>query len=168
MTPACPTCRQPVRPWESVLFKGQDTYHVMCLSIDDEVFSMEEDAVGSNLVVGAEESASLPGSVAGFDDFGAFLAEMQRVHDAKGKGYDGGKLGSYVNHREAAEFAGIPPWVSPLLRVREKMQRLQSAIADPSAEINVLEEMLDGANLFGIAAVLYSQWKQSRNEGGTS
>lgn len=84
--------------------------------------------------------------------FHEFTQTMQALHDRKGKGYDG--VRQYENHR-AVEAFGFAPWVYPVIRANEKLKRLaRAASGQDEGVVDVLEELVDIANLAGIAWVL--------------
>lgn len=90
-----------------------------------------------------------------YEKFHAALKEIAQLHDVKGADYDGSNGSEYQNHRAILKW-GIPAWKSPMLRIGEKLARIQVAAQNNTLKNESVEDSLqDIAVLSLIALVLY-------------
>lgn len=94
--------------------------------------------------------------MAGDPRFHALLAEIAELHDKKQEDY-GRTTDPFANVRASEEW-GIPAWVGALIRLNDKVRRLQKlsqsgSLANESAE----DSMRDIAVYALIALVLYRE-----------
>ena len=93
--------------------------------------------------------------------FARVLDELWAMHCRKGADYgDGADV--FANVRASEEF-GLPAWQGAVLRANDKMARLKSYVRTGTlANEGVEDSLLDAANYFAIALVLYRERKDSR------
>ena len=88
--------------------------------------------------------------------FHALLGQLGRLHDRKQNDY-GGSTDPFANVRASHDW-GIKPWVGALVRLNDKVKRLQKfaqrgSLANESAE----DSMLDIAVYALISLILYRE-----------
>lgn len=104
-----------------------------------------EDITGENLA-----------EILGDPRFHAILKEMGELHDRKQQDY-GSDTDAFANVRASEQF-GVEPWIGALVRLNDKVTRLQAfarkgELANESAE----DSMLDIAVYAIIALILYRE-----------
>ena len=88
--------------------------------------------------------------------FKAVLAELQAMHDRKGADY--GKTTDPYNNVRASEDWGIEPWVGAMVRLSDKVRRLQKAAQGGTlANESVEDSLLDIPVYAIIALILYRE-----------
>jgi hypothetical protein len=88
------------------------------------------------------------------------LAELGALHDRKQADY-GRDTDPLANVRASGEW-GVPPWVGAMIRLHDKVRRLQTAAAGrPLANESVIDSLNDIAVYAIIARVLYEQATES-------
>lgn len=88
--------------------------------------------------------------------FRAVLDELWEMHCRKGADY-GTDSDQFANVNSASEF-GVEPWRAALLKCNDKMTRLKAYCRRGTlANEGVEDSLLDAANYFAIAAVLFRE-----------
>lgn len=96
---------------------------------------------------------------AGDPRFHALLAEMGELHARKARDY-GANQDPLANLRRSAVF-GIPPWKATLVRMGDKVQRLQAYCVNGSlANEGVEDTLMDLAAYSLLALILHREEKQ--------
>jgi hypothetical protein len=95
--------------------------------------------------------------------FHEILKELGDLHDKKQRDYGHGN-DPFANVRSSAEW-GVSPWVGAMIRLNDKVKRLQAfaqkgALANESAE----DSLRDIAIYAAIALVLYEQESKERED----
>lgn len=98
-----------------------------------------------------------------YQRFNDLLIEMKELHDSKGADYEG-KGRPYENIR-ASEQWGVEPWKMAMMRVSEKMRRIQSyANGTTLNNESVFDSLKDCSILCMIAYVLLEEEKGAHHE----
>lgn len=93
----------------------------------------------------------------GSREFVAVLEEIRRLHLAKSLDY-GVDDDALSNIRTSAAVVGMPPWSGAVLRIADKMHRLQAFHKRGCVEFDgVADTLLDIASYAAIALVLYRE-----------
>lgn len=85
--------------------------------------------------------------------FHELLAEVGKLHDRKSAGY--GLPDDPLANVRAAEEWGIPPWVGAMVRLTDKIRRLQAHVDRGDLSEPVYDNLLDIASYALIALILY-------------
>lgn len=97
--------------------------------------------------------------------FEALLYKMGAIHLAKAHDYCGGKQ-EYDNYRQA-ERIGIPAWKGVLLRILEKVSRIETFSVQEELFVkdeSIEDTLIDMANLSLICLILYKEKKDSKSQ----
>lgn len=101
-----------------------------------------------------------PGDDEGARRFHAILAELGTLHDTKQRDY--GRPGDPFSNVRASSEWGVDPWVGVMIRLNDKVRRLQRAAAGGTlANEGVVDSLNDIAVYAVIARVLY----ETRHDG---
>jgi len=96
--------------------------------------------------------------------FHEILKELGDLHDLKQNDYGRGD-DPFANLRASTEW-GIRPWIGALVRLNDKVRRLQSfALKGSLANESVKDSLLDISVYSAIALVLYEE--ESKSKGGS-
>lgn len=105
-----------------------------------------------------EQRVQLPGQPYYHDPFEDICREMVELHNRKGADY--GSAGDPYKNVRASEAFGIPPWIGALVRLNDKIVRLQSFIRKGNlVNESVEDSMRDIAVYAVIMQILYSEGK---------
>jgi hypothetical protein len=134
------------------------------LALTGLLHGLADDLTKGEPITGTEVEFSVPYpipahlSTAGRPDprFGDVLAGWLVLHAKKNRDYSGGDR-DYRNFRAMAAW-GIPLWVGPLLRMSEKLARLQVVATGGTLANESAEDSLDDLGvLAGIARILWTE-----------
>jgi hypothetical protein len=87
--------------------------------------------------------------------FSKILAEMQAIHNAKNHDYAGD---NYLSNLTACARLNIPPWKGALIRMQDKMSRLENFAKKEALQVkdeSVEDTLLDLANYSILCLILY-------------
>lgn len=92
------------------------------------------------------------------DPFAAICQEMIDLHTKKGADY--GREGDPYANVRASEAFGVQPWVGALIRLNDKIVRLQSFIAKGRLENESVEDSIKDIAVYAvIMRILYDEAK---------
>lgn len=92
-------------------------------------------------------------------EFHAILEKMADIHDKKNHDYAGG---NYLSDLIASNRMGIPGWMNALLRMQQKMSRLESFAKQGTFKVKdetLVDTLEDLAVYAVITAILYKNKK---------
>lgn len=92
-------------------------------------------------------------------EFRAIIEKMADTHDKKNHDYAGG---NYLSDLIASNRMGIPAWKNALLRMQQKMSRLESFAKQGTLKVKdetIIDTLEDLAVYSVIAAILYKNKK---------
>lgn len=93
--------------------------------------------------------------------FHAILKEMGDLHDRKQADY-GQKGDPFANVRSSSNW-GVAPWIGAMIRLNDKIQRLQSFAQNGTlANEGVEDSLIDLANYAVIALVLFRETTEGK------
>lgn len=124
-----------------------------CAKKDAVLQSLAERCAGQSEVIGRRAEKS---PVLGDPRFHAILKEMGELHDKKQADY-GQKGDPFANIRSSSNW-GVPPWIGAMVRLNDKIQRLQAFAKNGTlANEGVEDSLIDLANYAVIALVLFRE-----------
>ena len=94
------------------------------------------------------------------DRFHEILAELGALHDKKAKDYGHGD-DPYTNVRASAAW-DIPPWIGVMIRLNDKIIRLQSLVQKGALANESAEDSLRDIAVYAVIALLLFEEEKSR------
>lgn len=98
---------------------------------------------------------------AGDPRFRELLVKMWETHCKKAKDYGRGEDGDFLCNLRSSEFFGVPAWLGSMIRMNDKMIRLQSyARKRTLANEGVEDSLIDLAAYALLTHILHQEYKK--------